>query len=137
MALNGYNAYKTAQTKGDDPRDTEYRLLAQATAALIKARDNPKDVKFRAENLFWNRSIWAALRTDLKSDYNQLPAELKKSLISLSIWVERETMDAMDGKTSLDALIEVNRNIMAGLKPESLKDEEGSSMKAENAMAGF
>lgn len=124
MSYNGYAAYNNAHTQSVDARDVEYRLLAQVTSALLRARDNPNEVKPRLEAALWNRNVWSALRVDLTSDENQLPKELRASLISVSLWIEKETMAIMDGKGDLDAIIDINRNIMAGLKPENSADEQ-------------
>jgi flagellar protein FlaF len=123
MSTLGYGIYKTNQTNADDPRDVEYRLLAQVTTALLKARENPEDVKARVAAAMWNRDIWAALRQDLMNENNKLPQALRASLVSISLWVDKETMRLMDGSGDLEATIEINRNIMAGLKPESAADE--------------
>lgn len=117
MSYSGYAVYKTVQNKTDDPRDVEYRLLAQVTADLMRVRDNPQDFQTRIKTAMWNRDIWSALRVDLAHEDNQLPKQLRASLISISIWVDKETMRVMDGNGDIDALIDVNRNIMAGLKP--------------------
>ncbi len=122
MPTTGYNAYKTVQNKMDDPRDVEYRLLAQVTAAMMNARDNPQDLKAKIDAVLWNSRIWSAFRVDLLSDDNRLPRDLRASLLSLSIWVERETHAVIDSLSDLDALIEVNRNIMAGLRPDTVAE---------------
>jgi flagellar biosynthesis activator protein FlaF len=122
MSYNGYTAYKSVQNKTEDPRDIEYRLLAQVTGALIKGRDNPKEFKARVEAILWNRDVWSALRVDLSAEDNALPNALRASLISVSIWIEKETYALLDGKGDLDAVIEINRNIMAGLKPENAQE---------------
>jgi flagellar protein FlaF len=125
MSSNGYATYKTAQTKGDDPRDIEYRLLAQVTGALINAK-NAKEVKPRVEAALWNSRVWSALRVDLYDEKNQLPQQLRASLISLSLWIEKETFALLEGEGDIDALIDINRNIMAGLKPELAQEENAS-----------
>ena len=117
-----YSAYKFSPQTTNDGRDTEYRLLAQVTARLLALQDQKdtahgRDRRELVDAVLWNRNIWAALRTDLLSDGNQLPKELRASLVSISIWIEKECVKVMDGKGDLHALIEVNRNIMAGLKP--------------------
>ena len=122
MSLNGYATYKTASTQTGDSRDVEYRLLAQVTSALIQARDDINNVKKRCEAAAWNRDVWAALRTDLTDESNRLPRELRASLISVSLWIEKETFAVMDNTGDIDALIDVNRNIMAGLKPDLHED---------------
>lgn len=124
MSYNGYAAYNNAQTQSVDARDVEYRLLAQVTSALLRARENPDDVRPRLEAAMWNRNVWSALRVDLSSEDNQLPKELRASLISVSLWIEKETMAVMDGKGDLDAIIDINRNIMAGLKPEFAQEDQ-------------
>lgn len=124
MSYNGYATYHSTQNQSVDPRDVEYRLLAQVTGALMRARENPNDVKPRLEAALWNRNIWSALRVDLSSEGNQLPEALRASLISVSLWIEKETMAVMDGKGDIDAIIDINRNIMAGLKPDTSPDEQ-------------
>jgi flagellar protein FlaF len=136
MSYNGYAAYKTAQIKADDPRDVEYRLLAQVTGALMAARDNSdNDIRPKIDAILWNAQIWSALRTDLCSDHNQLSKELRASIISLSLWIERETNAIMDGAGDIDALIEVNRNIMVGLKPNHNKNDHTSATSPEMSSA--
>jgi flagellar protein FlaF len=114
----GYSAYAQTQNVAENSRDVEYRLLAQVTGSLVKAKDQPDNVKKRVESAIWNRDVWSALRVDLCSDQNKLPQDLKASLVSLSLWIERETNAVIDGKGDIEALIEVNRNIMSGLRPE-------------------
>ena len=117
MSYNGYAVYKTVQNKTDDPRDVEYRLLAQVTASLMRARDNPKEIHDKVKAILWNRDVWSALRVDLSDENNQLPKQLRASLISVSLWIEKETQALLNGNGDMDAVIDINRNIMAGLKP--------------------
>lgn len=124
MSYNGYAVYKNAQTKTDDARDIEYRLLAQVTAALKRAQETPDDVKTRVHAALWNRDVWSALRVDLSDENNQLPKELRASLISISLWIERETHAVLDNQGDIEALIDVNRNIMAGLKPDAHTEDQ-------------
>ena len=60
--------------------------------------------------------LWDAFLHDLSDPENRLPSELKKKIISLCLWVRRETDAVIDGKTRVDDLIKVNRNIMDGLR---------------------
>lgn len=115
---SGYQAYAHTQNVAESSRDVEYRLLAKVTGALVKAKDAPDDTKQRVEAAIWNRDVWSALRVDLCSDQNMLPQALKASLVSLSLWIERETGAVLDGKGDMEALIEVNKNIMGGLRPD-------------------
>lgn len=130
MTNDGYNAYTQVQNKTGDARDVEYRLLAKVTHDLQRAIENPKDFKLRISAALKNRDVWSALRLDLSNENNALPKELRASLVSLSLWIERETSDVIDGNGDIDALIEVNRNIMAGLKPEEEKSKKKEEPKA-------
>lgn len=135
MSSAGYATYKTAQTKTDDPRDLEYRLLAQVTAAMMRAKNQHDNVKDLVSAVLWNRDVWSALRQDLMLDSNQLPKDLRASLVSVSLWIEKETTAVMDHKGDLDALIDINRNIMAGLKPEHA--QESVEAQAAAAIAAY
>jgi flagellar protein FlaF len=117
----GYTAYRASQQQTQDTRDVEYRLLAQVTAALIAAKEKnaPYELREKLDAILWNRDVWAALRVDLSSDGNNLPKELRASLISIAIWIEKESLRLLDGQGDIDAVIDVNRNIMAGLKPNT------------------
>jgi flagellar biosynthesis activator protein FlaF len=105
--------YQAAQRVTETPRSAEYRLFAQVTRALIdcKGQMMPK----RMEALDWNRRMWLTLQGDLADTRNQLPHQLKANLISLAIFVNKHTRKVMEGKASIDALIDVNRNVMEGL----------------------
>ena len=114
--------YKKALNKTSSDRDTEYRLLAQVTASLIEAKDadgdmkvNPKKMRMVAEALNWNNEVWAAFMDDCRSSDNRLPEKLRGGILSLAIWVGKETKSAMNGDSDLDMLIAVNRDIMKGL----------------------
>ena len=109
-------AYQQAVQRAEGPRDTEYRLFAEVTRALIDAA-GASDLKTRVHALDWNRRLWTALATDCSSSDNRLPDQLRASIISLSMFVGRHTSETIRGGGSLDLLIEVNRAIMQGLKP--------------------
>lgn len=113
-----YAAYQTAAVRTEDPRSTEYRLMGHVTRALMEARDMPKtEIRKRAAALDWNRRVWSAFAADCASDDNQLPHTLRASIISLSIFISRETSAAMRGGGDIDLLIDLNRTVMQGLAP--------------------
>ena len=65
--------------------------------------------------LDWNRRVWTALSDDCSNPGNGLPAPLRASIISLSIWVARHTSAVIRRQEQIEPLIEVNRMIMQGL----------------------
>ncbi len=121
-----YNAYTKAQNTGAaaSPRDLEYRLLGAVTAALLEADETGIVIK-RVDAVCWNRDVWAAFRRDLNHPHNALPQNIKDDLIDLAKWVDRETFRILSGETiKMDGLIEVNKNIMNGLKPPATRSPE-------------
>jgi len=111
-------AYQQAASRAESPRDSEYRLFAQVTLALMEAaKADPGDIPARIDALDWNRSIWNVLLSDCSSADNQLPAPLRASIISLAIWVGKHTSAVIRRREEIQPLIDVNRLIMQGLQP--------------------
>lgn len=109
-------AYQQAATRAEGPRDTEYRLFAQVTRALIEAAAlDANEIGARADALDWNRRVWATFASVCGQPENQLPPQLRASIISLSIWVAKHTTLVIRRKDDIEPLIEVNRMIMQGL----------------------
>jgi flagellar protein FlaF len=109
-------AYQKAQAAADNPRSTEYRLFGQVTGALIDAdRAGLKGANL-ADAVDWNRRLWSALAIDCVDDANQMSRELRAQIVSLSLWVTRYSSQVVQDGASLAPLIEVNRNVMQGLK---------------------
>ena len=112
-------AYQTVSARTEDPRVTEYRLFGQVTRALMEAKEaGPHEIAKRADALDWNRRVWTALASDCSGDGNGLPDSLRASIISLGLFVSKETSKAIRGGGDIDFLIELNRTIMQGLAPQ-------------------
>lgn len=123
--MSGIDAYKKTINQTATSRDTEYRLLAQVTSELIKAIENqkgakgdPKKMSQVASALNWNKQVWDVFVEDCGTAGNQLPRELRAAIVSLGIWVTKETALALEGDGDIDSLVAVNRDIMKGLKPD-------------------
>lgn len=109
-------AYQQAATRAENPREMEYRLFGQVTRALMDASQAPvDDIATRIDALDWNRKVWSTLATDCSLPENQLPKELRASIISLSLWVGRHSSAVMRKEEDFEPLIEINRMIMQGL----------------------
>ena len=111
-------AYQQASTWAENPRQTEYRLFAQVTLALMEAaKSDRSDIPARIEALDWNRRVWSVISDDCHSPQNGLPLHLRASIISLGIWVGKHTSAVIRKQEDIEPLIEVNRLIMQGLQP--------------------
>jgi len=112
-------AYQTTQKANESSSQTEYRLFADVTRALMDAKDLPKlDVKLH-DALLWNRQLWSALATDCAVEGNMLPKQLRASIISISIWVGKYSSQVARGDETIQALIDINKNIMEGLSAQA------------------
>lgn len=109
-------AYQNTQLITEDPRSTEYRLFGQVTGALIDARDKNQSGGPLAETLDWNRRLWRTLAADCMDDRNQLTADVRAKIVSLSLWVTKYSKEVTREGASIDPLIEINRTIMQGLQ---------------------
>lgn len=111
-----YSAYQKTQQTAESPRDTEYRLFGNVTASLTEAKScRPTDPKI-IKALDWNRRMWSTFSADCGAPGNQLPKELRASIISLSIWVSKHSSKVMRGEASIDPLININKTVMEGLR---------------------
>jgi flagellar protein FlaF len=109
-------AYKTAASRAESPRETEYRLFGQVTRALMHAATlDASEIAARIDALDWNRRLWSALATDCSDPDNSMSAELRAQIISISLFVSRHSSAIMRGEDDFEALIDINRMIMQGL----------------------
>ena len=112
-------AYQQTQKKFANPRDTEYRLFAQITSALINSKYLPRTDQRLISALARNRELWSTLAIDCADETNQLTKALRAQIVSLSLWVSRYTSTVMRDNAELEPLIDINRTIMEGLAPRN------------------
>lgn len=109
-------AYQKTQRNTENSKETEYRLFAQVTQALIEAgRQGRGNIPALIDALDWNRRLWSTLSADCASQGNQLPPAVRAQIISISLWVSRYSSEAAQKGASFEPLIDVNKSIMAGL----------------------
>ncbi len=109
-------AYKTAATRAESPREMEYRLFGQVTRALVHASTvDRSDVQTRIDALDWNRRLWSALATDCSDPDNALNKPLRAQIISISLFVNRHSSAIMQEGEDFEPLIDINKMVMQGL----------------------
>ena len=113
------NKYKATQASTENPRQTEYRLFAEVTKALMSVREAATTKGLRSQDFYkavdWNRRLWLTLQMDLASNENRFPDSLKDNILSIAIWVDKHSRTVLRGEANLEPLISVNRTIMEGL----------------------
>lgn len=113
MSLTAYNQ---ASKRAETPSQTEYRLFAQVTRALMDAKTAPAGAWSQvAEAIDWNRRVWNALALDCAQAENGLPESIRAGIISLAMFISRHSSVAVKNVAEVDTLIDLNRTIMQGL----------------------
>ncbi|MET4682965.1 flagellar biosynthesis regulator FlaF [Brevundimonas faecalis] len=109
-------AYKTAATRAESPREMEYRLFGQVTRALMDAAATEKtDIAKRIDALDWNRRVWSTLSTACSDPSNGMSHAVRAQIISLDLFISRHSSAVMRGEEDFETLIDINRMIMQGL----------------------
>lgn len=114
------HAYQNARSRAESPRAAEMRLIGQITGEMMDARQAGLSGAALMQPLHRNREMWTIFATDCGAPGNGLPDGLRASFISLALWVDRFTSEVMAGRDTIDALIDVNRTIMEGLRGDAL-----------------
>lgn len=68
--------------------------------------------------LAYNRKLWTILSTSATDAESQLPSEIQRNIALIAIFIFNRSLDIIvePKREDLDVLIEINRNIAAGLK---------------------
>lgn len=62
-----------------------------------------------------NRELWATFSAACGAPGNALPDTLRASIISIALWVDRQTSAVIAGREPLGDLLEINRTLIEGL----------------------
>jgi flagellar protein FlaF len=118
MSKDKIAAYQQQQKRNLTPREIEAMAFTKAALLLEEAKGKAHSVEEFAKALRFNHLLWTIIQADLTEPANQLPPEIKANVMSLSIFVDKQTTKAMRSSqpTDLDILITINRNLAAGLR---------------------
>lgn len=102
-------------------REIEATALDKSTVMLeycIDNWDSPKIKELLFEALRHNQTLWSILRNEMHNPDNPLPQEIKDNITALSNFINKRTFDIQSwpSKEKLNILIQINKNISAGLK---------------------
>jgi flagellar protein FlaF len=112
-------AYQQVGRQTVSPRVLEANLLSRAATQLQIIRDdwdNKHSELFTA--LHFNRKLWNIFLTSVTSEDSKLPKELCENIANLGIFIMKQTLAAQrePDPRKLDALININRELAAGLR---------------------
>ena len=139
-------AYRLAQRAALLPGQVEATVFAKA-AALLDEAAGPSEARVRdfaayRAALHFNRLVRTLLQSDLARPDNGLPAALTAKLLSLSLYVDKQTVVALARPSAarLAPLIEIDRCLAQGLlglaeRGAAAEQEEGRAAPPVGASA--
>ena len=91
--------------------------FSQAAYVLDQAKQSLSDKDMCERALKYNQLLWSIVQADVSNKTNALPDEIKANLMSLSIFVDKQTSKGIvkPSVELLDSLININLNISEGL----------------------
>ncbi|MEK9678028.1 MAG: flagellar biosynthesis regulator FlaF [Rhodospirillaceae bacterium] len=100
-----------------DKREMDAAAFSQAAYVLDQAKQNLDDGDACEKALKYNQLLWSIIQADVGDGNNTLPDELKANLMSLSIFVDKQTTKGLSDPSEelFDSLININLNISEGL----------------------
>jgi flagellar protein FlaF len=118
MTNDQLRAYQQAQQANLSGRELEAMAFTRAALKLEDAKkltDKPQEF---SKALRFNHLLWTIIQADIVEPENKLPPEIKANIMSLSIFVDKQTAKALQTRdpADLETLININRNLAAGLR---------------------
>jgi flagellar protein FlaF len=111
-------AYGKSNKLGLSGRTLEARVFTQAAQqlqdAITSSQHNARDSRDKVlEALRYNNRLWTIVQAAVSDPASPLPQEVRANLMSLSLFVDQRTREAIADPAPdlLDALIDINRNI--------------------------
>ncbi len=122
MRPNPTDAYRQTSRLALAPRAAEAEAFIKAARLLYQAgqaRNGAFDYDAYASALRFNQTLWTLIQADLGRDGSHLPDGLRRDILNLSLYVDKQTIKALvDPKAEhLGALVEIDRTIARGLSP--------------------
>jgi flagellar protein FlaF len=100
-----------------EAREQERSALERTIGLLQEAEKKGPQSREAIEAIFYVRKLWGIFIEDLANSDNALPPKLRADLVSVGLWVMRETEEIRQGRSkNFAALIDVSRTISEGLK---------------------
>ena len=117
MSQDKLQAYARTQKSSMSSREIEAMAFTKAALKLEDTKKSLGDYDAYASALKFNQLLWTIIQADIVDQENQLPDQLKANILSLSIFVDRQTIKALAATSEkhLDVLININKNLAEGL----------------------
>ncbi len=119
MQHQGAAAYQQVARQTGNPRDLEANLLSRSAVQLQRIRDDWEHLEAElATALRFNRKLWNVFLSSVTSPENPLPQAIRQNVANLGLFVLKHTLavEAKPEAAKLDVLININRELAAGLR---------------------
>ena len=128
--------YEQSRLKGGNPRETEGRALLEAARRMSVAQADPADKKAIGDAARLNWRLWTILQAEICAPENALPADMRTNMLNLCNFVDKHMVDVLASPSpdKLNVLIDINRQIAAGLLADVSAPEAGELAAEERAM---
>jgi len=113
-------AYETVNKATMSGREIEAAVLNRAALKLKECQNNwnsdDRDERLEAA-LQFNQQIWTIFQGELVKADNPLPKQIRQNLLALGAYIDKRIFEIMafPSPEKLDIVIDINRNIAAGL----------------------
>ena len=137
MSQDKLQAYAQTQKTAMPPREVEAMAFTKAALMLEEAKGQLDDYDSYAAALKFNQLLWTIIQADIVDKENKLPDQLKANILSLSIFVDKQTVKALANSDAsyLESLININKHLAEGLmtQPEDATNVEQNPAPAAEA----
>ena len=131
------NAYgDNAQRHTPDQRELEGRILLKAAKMIKDLQDDWENINSEVleSTLKYNRQVWMVFYdTAIENPDGDRPSDLRSNIVNLANFIFKREVEVLanPAKQKLDVLININREIAAGLmtKPEAEAAPAGNTEK--------
>ena len=117
------SAYCSTFKAAIDPRQLEANVLLKAARQLEEVRLGwaPERETELEDALLYNRKLWTVFAAEVADDANPLPLPIRNNIANIAVFVFKRTLElqAAAAPEKIDPLIEINRNLAAGLLASS------------------
>lgn len=135
-------AYGSAFKASVSPRQLEANVLLKAARQLEGVRQDWSEQKEAdlESALLYNRKLWTFFAAEMAEDSNPLPIAIRSNIANLAVFVFKRTFElqAAPQPEKIDALIEINKNLAAGLLcgPDTAATDTSSKAELQTVAAG-
>ncbi|MHA1598711.1 MAG: flagellar biosynthesis regulator FlaF [Alphaproteobacteria bacterium] len=115
--MSPVDAYARTRASSLHGKSRDGEALIKAARLLDDARRHPKAPLSLTTALEFNVALWTVIQADLSGGGGSLPDGLKSDILSLSLFMDKSAAKLLEGHDAdtLDAMIEVNRNLASAL----------------------